>query len=92
MALMMMLTVIASGVNVLLLGGLALIYFRNYRKIKASFTLGLIAFSTVLLVQKLLAIYVFFSMMGEGAHGELMFVMEAAQVVAYSILLWITWH
>lgn len=52
---------IAAGVNVVLLLGLGSVWLRNYRRHRASHTLGLLVFAGFLLVENLLWIgfYVF---------------------------------
>ncbi|MFW6437137.1 MAG: hypothetical protein ACOCYZ_05850 [Halococcoides sp.] len=51
-----------SGLNVLLLVALAVIWGRNYRQFQSPMTLGLLTFAVVLAVENLIALYFFFSM------------------------------
>lgn len=51
-----------SVVNVLLLAALGAIWLRNYRTFRTPLVLGLVAFSAVLLVENLVALYFFFDM------------------------------
>ena len=53
---------VLSGVNVLLLATLALVWARNYRTFRTPLILGLVAFSIVLLVENAVAVYYFLSM------------------------------
>ena len=50
-----------SGLTLLLLAVLTAVWVRNYRTFESRLTLGLVAFSTVLLVENAVAIYFFFS-------------------------------
>ena len=62
MALLMDVSSIVSIVNVAILVMLLAMYANIYRKIRATFTIGLIVFAGMLLLHNVIAIYGYFSM------------------------------
>lgn len=89
-----------GAVNILLLFGLLYIYWTSYRKIKSEFTIGLLYFTLVLLLQNVLATGVLIMLLisGAGTHSHEgmehlieLFTLNAIQLVALSILFRITW-
>ena len=62
MALLMDVSSIVSIVNVAILVILLAVYANIYRKIRATFTIGLIVFAGMLLLHNVIAIYGYFSM------------------------------
>ena len=56
--------VAVTVLNTLLLAVLATVWLRNYRRFRSSMVLGLVGFSTVLLIEHLVALVFFFSQMG----------------------------
>lgn len=83
-----------SILNVLLLAGLGTVWVRNYRTFKTPMVLGLVAFSTVLLLENLVAIYFIFSMnmlysTSPNVHA-IVAVIRALQFVAVAILTYVT--
>ncbi len=64
------LTVIAAligAINIILLFLLLLVYISSYRKLKSSFSLGLVFFALLLIMQN--AIFIFFLLTREGFQG-----------------------
>ena len=57
--------VAVTVLNSLLLAALASVWLRNYWRFRSSMVLGLVGFSTVLLVEHLVALVFFFSRMGQ---------------------------
>ncbi|MGB9977636.1 hypothetical protein [Methanobacterium sp.] len=94
---------IAIGVgiaNVCLLSGLVYFYLESYKQLKSKFTTGLLYFSTILLIENVLAILalIIFSILGVEIHEiggtEVYFVLllvNVAQLIALAILFKITW-
>jgi hypothetical protein len=81
-----------SFVNVLLLVGLVFIYGISLRQIKAQFTVGLLFFAAILLVQNLIALYSYVAMFmyfASGA-GPLVLGITAAETVGLAVLLWMS--
>ena len=56
-------TVGLAAVDAALAGGLLLVYGRNYAKVRAPFTLGLVMFAGFFLAQNLVALYAYLTMM-----------------------------
>ena len=79
-----------SLLNVLLLIGLIWIYLSSFRKIRAQFTLGLVFFAALFLVQNLIALYSFLAMFMYYASGVTGIVMAITivQTAGLSIMLW----
>lgn len=83
-----------SGLNVLLLAALAVVWIGNYREFRTPLTLGLIGFSLVLLVENLVALGFFFSMgmLYAGSEPAQLAVlsMRSLQFVALVLLTYVT--
>ncbi|SCG85959.1 hypothetical protein [Methanobacterium congolense] len=89
-----------GAVNISLLFGLLYIYWTSYKKIKSEFTIGLLYFTLVLLLQNVLAtgVLVMLLISGAGTHNPEgmehlveLFTLNAIQLVALGILFRITW-
>ena len=63
MAILMTLTTILTAVSVLMLAALLHVYIRNLRKIKSNFTIGLLIFALLFLVQNIVSLYFYLTMM-----------------------------
>lgn len=93
MSLFMDLAVVLALINAVLLFSLFIVYFQNYRKLRASISLGLAIFSIVFIIQKLASALVFFVLMSDLHElGIPMFVLELLQLLGISILIWITYN
>ena len=81
-----------SLVNILLLLGLVIVYGNTLRKIRAQFTVGLLFFAGLFIVQNLIALYSFLAMFMYYATGVGWFVLAytAAQTAGLSVLLWLS--
>lgn len=83
-----------SGLNVLLLAALTVIWVRNYRTVGSALTLGLVAFGIAMLAENALAIYYFFGMAmfysGDPGVQQAVLVLRALQLVAIAILTYVT--
>lgn len=88
------LTFAFEALGSILLLALLFVYYRNYKSMKAKFTLGLLVFALLLLVQNLVGMYYRFSMMGfynpEAAGGVAL--IRGIEVVALAVLLYISWE
>ncbi len=91
MAIMMYLAIGITFLNLSLLLALLGVYYQNYRRIQASINLGLLIFAGVFVVQKLVALYLLFSMMDfQALIGMPMFVLEVIETFAFAAILWIS--
>ncbi len=94
-------TIGISVVNVCLLSGLVYFYLESYKQLKSKFTTGLLYFSTILLIENVLAIIALaiFSILGVEMHEiggtwvySILLLVNIAQLIALSILFKITWE
>lgn len=91
-----MLMIVAKGltvVNVLLILVLLYVYTKSVQKIRAPFTIGLLAFALLFLVNNIICLYFYITMQPYYAPGAEIFavVLSATQTVAFATLAWITW-
>lgn len=90
--------VAAAVLNIGLLGGVIAVYIRNLRLIKSYFTIGLVLVSSLFVVQNIVIILFWTKLFMAGPSIKSMvetaapylLVINVAQSVALSILLWIT--
>jgi hypothetical protein len=94
MALIMSITMVLSAASTLMLLVLIYIYYTNFKKIKSSFTLGLMLFALLFLVQNLVSLYYYFTMMEFYVEQVSMhvFVLTLLQAIAFAIMLKLTWE
>lgn len=80
--------------STLLLLGLLYVYYKNLIKIKSKFTLGLFIFALLFLVQNLVSLYFYLTMMDYYVpEVEIhVFILTLLQAIGFSILLKITWE
>jgi len=79
-----------SAVNVLLLLGLIWIYGNSFRKVRAQFTVGLVVFAALFLIQNLISLYSFVSMFMYYAPGVtgIVLAITVVQTAGLGIILW----
>ena len=94
MAMLMNLTTMLTVVSVLILGGLLHIYIKNLKKIKSKFTIGLFIFALLFLIQNLVSLYYYLTMMRYySPEVEVhIFILTLLQTIGFLILLKITWE
>ncbi|MCK9151147.1 hypothetical protein [Methanobacterium alcaliphilum] len=87
------LAALVGAVNIGLLVVMLFIYISSYKKLKSSFTLGLIVFVLLLILQNL--VFIAFLLLREGFHGPGMggpvLSINVIQFGALMVLLKITW-
>ena len=93
-SLIMNITTFLTGISTLLLLGLLYIYYKNLKKIKSNFTIGLFIFALLFLVQNLVSLYYYITMMKYYApEVEIhVFILTLLQAIGFAILLKITWE
>lgn len=94
MAMLMNLTMILTIVSILALGFLLHIYIKNLKKIKSNFTIGLLVFALLFLIQNIVSLYYYLTMM-EYYSPEVevhVFILTLLQTIGFLILLKITWE
>ena len=89
-----MISIAVHGINVLLTLSLLYIYSQNYRKIKSRYTIGLMVFAFIFLVQSLMGLYFDLSMkMYYSSEAEkIALFLEGIKAVALAVLLKISWE
>jgi multidrug efflux pump subunit AcrB len=95
---LMLPAVAAAVLNIGLLGGVIAVYIRNLRLIKSYFTIGLVLVSSLFVVQNIVIILFWTKLFMAGPSikstvetaAPYLLVINVAQSVALSILLWIT--
>ena len=77
------------------LSALLYVYVRNHRHLQSPFTLGLVFFAALLLLQSIGSIYFDWMMAsaGEGAGVALpMLALDTAELVGFAALFFVTWR
>lgn len=88
---MMELAITVTGLNLVILTVLFSLYLSSYRKIRANFTMGLLIFTGIFMVQKLVSLYLLVTMMYlDSLLGMPMFILEVLEALSFSVLLWLT--
>lgn len=89
----------ASGVNVLMLLGLCVVWGRNYRRFRSKHALGLLVFGLLLLVENVLSLYYYtvdptlsawFATAVPPVVWRATMAVHVVEAVAVGFLLWIT--
>ena len=93
-SLMMKATAALTGISALLLIGLLYVYYKNLKNIKSKFTIGLFVFALLFLIQNLISLYYYTTMMEYYApEVEVhVFILTLLQTIGFAILLKITWE
>ena len=81
-------------VSILLLILLMYVYYKNLKNIKSGFTAGLFIFALLFLVQNIVSLYYFITMMDYYVPEVEMhvFILTLLQTIGFAILLKITWE
>ena len=87
-------TTVLTGVSALMLVGLLYVYYKNLKNIKSKFTIGLFVFALLFLIQNLISLYYYITMMKYYApEVEIhVFILTLLQTIGFAILLKITWE
>ena len=90
----MNITTILTAVSTLSLLGLLYIYIKNLKNIKSKFTIGLMIFAVLFLLQNLVSLYFYFTMIEYFVpQVEVhVFILTLLQTIAFLILLKISWE
>lgn len=87
---------ILSAVSVIVLSGLLLVYAKNFRSIKSTFSVGLVLFGVLFLIQNIAAVGLYMSMAASGRYGldmaMPMLALNASQLVGFGVLFRISWQ
>ncbi len=82
-----------TGLNIILIFSLMYVYLRNFRKIRSLFTLGLLLFSLLFIIQNIFSFYFYITMMPIYEKGLELYalIFTVLQTFAFAIMNWITW-
>ena len=94
MPILMTLTTILTAISTLILAALLHVYIKNLRKIKSSFTIGLMIFAILFLLQNIVSLYFYLTMMDYYVPAvELhVFIFTLLPTIGFAILLKLTWE
>lgn len=87
-------SMILSGLNVAILASLIYVYAQNYQELNSKFSLGLLVFASILLLENILAFYFNWTMMGLYAEkvAQQGLILRSLETVSLAILGYITWR
>ena len=90
----MNITTVLTGISTILLLGLIYVYYKNLKKIKSNFTIGLVIFAILFLIQNVVSLYYFITMMKYYAPEveAHIFILTLLQTIGFAVLLKITWE
>lgn len=91
-------TRIATAANVLLLVGLSVVWARNYARVRTRFTVGFLAFGSLLLAENAFALYLYAIDPTTSAwfadipplYNRSLMILAVLQLAALAVLSWIT--
>jgi multisubunit Na+/H+ antiporter MnhC subunit len=81
------------GLNIILTAVLLYIYLRNLKSIKSRFTVGLVFFSGAFLIENLLDLYFYNSLISQSIFGFTTFhlTVNLLEFIGLLVLLYVTW-
>jgi len=93
-SILMKVITILTVISTLLLMGLLHVYYKNLKAAKSKFTIGLFVFALLFLVNNLVSLYFYITMMDYYVPAvELhVFILALLQAIGFAILLKITWE
>ena len=85
---------ILTIISTLILCGLLYVYFKNLKQIKSKFTIGLFIFAVLFLIQNLVSLYFYITMMDYYVPTveTHVFIFTLLQTIGFAVLLKITWE
>ena len=85
---------ILTAISILALLGLVYVYYRNLKQIKSKFTIGLLIFALLFLMQNVISVYYYATMMDYYVDQvqPFVFVFSLLQTIAFVVLLKISWE
>ena len=90
-----MVDIVLAAASIAVLVGLLYVYGTNYRHLRSPFSLGLIVFAALFLVENLAAIYFYVAMSGTEGAGVAampMLALNAAELVGFTTLFYVSWR
>jgi len=86
---------VVSAISIVVLSGLLLVYAKSFRSIKSTFSVGLVVFAVLFLVQNIAAIALYVSMAAAGYGLPVampMLALNVAELGGFAVLFWISWQ
>ena len=86
---------VVSAISIVVLSALLLVYAKNFRSIKSTFSVGLVVFAVLFLVQNIAAIALYVSMAAAGYGLPVampMLALNVAELGGFAVLFWISWQ
>ncbi|HEV8594871.1 MAG TPA: hypothetical protein VGR51_05005 [Thermoplasmata archaeon] len=86
---------VVSAISIIVLSGLLLVYANNFRSIKSTFSVGLVLFSILFLIQNIAAIALYLSMATQDyglAVALPMLALNTAELTGFGVLFLISWQ
>lgn len=89
-----MIDVFLAAASIAVLSGLLYVYLTNYRRLRSPFSLGLILFAALFLLENLAAVFFYLSMSEtEGPNVAIpMLALNAAELVGFATLFYVSWR
>ena len=87
--------IIVAAVSAVLLVGLVAVYAKNLRAVRSPFTVGLLVFGALFLVQNLIAIAVYLMMNDAGMRSDVampMLWLNVAEMMGFGALFLVSWR
>ena len=83
-----------AAASIAVLVGLLYVYVTNYRHLQSPFSLGLILFAGLFLLENVAAIYFYLAMSeSEGANVAIpMLALNAAELIGFATLFYVSWR
>lgn len=86
---------IVSAISIIVLSGLLLVYAKNFRSIRSAFSVGLVMFAVLFLVQNIAAVALYMSMSDAQYPVGVampMLALNLTELCGFGILFWISWQ
>ncbi len=90
-----MVDVVLAVASIALLLGLLYIYVTNYRSLRSPFSIGLIVFAMLFLIENLAAMYFYVAMNDSNIGASVaipMLVLNTAEMVGFATLFFVSWR
>ena len=86
---------VISVVSIVVLAVLLIVYSRSFRAIKSTFSVGLVLFAVLFLIQNIAAVALYMSMAAQNyglGVAMPMLALNVAELSGFATLLWISWQ
>jgi len=86
---------IVSAISIVVLCGLLIVYAKNFRAIKSTFSVGLVLFAILFLVQNIAAVALYLSMAAANYPLSValpLLALNTAELSGFAVLFWISWQ